>query len=508
MKIVVPLAGESRDFKEKFNTLKPLTNVGGEAVLDKFILSFKFNFEYIFICKLDDILNSNLIIKLNNLKIKKKKILIIDYLTNNVVDTILIANKYIKNSEDVLIVHPDSIVNFNKSYFLKIIKNKSIDGLVFTYDHFNPTFLDNDLIGRCTIDKNNNILQVKEKSQFNVNEKTLAGVYYYSKWNDFKKYSKKMFLNQNPINGIYYVSQIYNEYIKDKKNIKNFKVDKFISLGLVRNIEEFNFWFEYSKIIKKREIRKKIYDHINIIPACGEGQRFAADGYKNIKPLIKIKNKTMLEATIESLPRAKKNIVIVLSEHQKKYKIVSKHKKMHNTEFLLLNKKTDGMSRTCMKAQKLLSDNQPILISSCDYSVVYKDEKFQSILETVDPDVVIWTFKGYPDARIQPYAYAYIEENNGYVTKISEKVPISSTPHKDKIVQGIFYFKTAKLFYEASNIMFRNKNHVNGEYYIASSINGLIKKNKRVISFGVDKYICWGTPFDYKTFNFWMSLYR
>ena len=260
--------------------------------------------------------------------------------------------------------------------------------------------------------------------------------------------------------------------------------------------------------MKKNKKKKIIFDHINLIPACGEGRRFAVDGYNEIKPLIKIKNKTMLQSTIESLPLAKKNIAIVLADHEEKYKLASRHKKMKKTEFLLLDKKTDGMSRTCMKAKKLLTDNKPILISSCDYSVVFSENKFKSILNTIDPDVVIWTFKEYPDARIQPYAYAYIEESNGYVSKISEKIPISSTPHKDKIVQGIFYFKSAKLFYEASNSMFKNKNHVNGEYYIASSINELIKKNKKVISFGVDKYICWGTPFDFKTYNYWMSLYE
>ena len=507
MKIIIPIAGISNDFVEKFNTLKPLAKVGKETVINKFIKSFKFEFEYIFICRLEDILNSNLIEKLNSFNIKKK-ILIIDHITNNIIDTILSANKYIKNSEAIIIAHPDSIVNFNKNNFLKKINNKSIDGLIFTYNHFNPTFLDSDLVGRCIIDDKENVLQVKEKSQFNSKEETLAGVYYYSKWNDFKIYAKKTFLNQSPINGMFYVSQIYNEYIKDNKNIKNYRVKKFISLGLIKNIDEYNFWFEYSKIQKKNKKNKIIFNHVNLIPACGVGKRFADEGYNKIKPLIKIKNKTMLQSTIDSLPKSQKNIVIILKEHQKKYDLVSKHSKMKNTKFLILDKKTDGMSRTCMKAKHMLDKNQPLLISSCDYSVVFNENKFKSILDTVNPDVVIWTFKGYPDARIQPYAYAYIEEKNGYVTNISEKIPISSTPHKDKVVQGIFYFKNAKLFYEASNIMFKNKNHVNGEYYIATSINELIKRKKKVISFAVEKYICWGTPFDLKTYEYWMSLYK
>ena len=135
MNIIVPLAGSSDDFIKKYNTLKPLTIVGEETVIDKFISSFKFDFEYIFICRLEDMLNSNLLEKLNNIKIKKK-ILIIDFSTNNVIDTILGADKYMNGSESVTIVHPDSIINFNKYNFLNLIKNKKIDGLVFTYDLF------------------------------------------------------------------------------------------------------------------------------------------------------------------------------------------------------------------------------------------------------------------------------------------------------------------------------------------------------------------------------------
>ena len=506
MKIIIPIAGNSDEFIDKFDTLKPLTKVGDTTVIDKFIGSFKFNLEYIFICRLEDILNTNLIEKLNSLKIKKK-IIIIDHITNNIIDTILSADKYIKKKDAIIIAHPDSIIKFNRNHFLKQINN-SIDGLIFTYNHFNPTFLDSDLVGRCIVDAEENVLQVKEKSQFNPKEQTLAGVYYYSNWNDFKIYAKQTFLNQSPINGMFYVSQIYNEYIKENKIIKNYRVKKFISLGLTKNIEEFNFWYEYSNILKKNKKNKILFNHVNLIPACGVGKRFADEGYDKIKPLIKIKNKTMLQSTIDSLPRSKKNTVIILREHQNKYDFVSKHRKMKNTNFLILDNKTDGMSRTCMKAKEMLDINQPLLISSCDYSVVFNENKFKSILDTVDPDVVIWTFKGYPDARIQPYAYAYIEENNGYVTNISEKIPISSTPNKDKVVQGIFYFKTAKLFYEASNIMFKNKNHVNGEYYIATSINELILRNKKVISFPVEKYICWGTPFDLKTYEYWISLYK
>jgi choline kinase len=504
MKIIVPLAGENNDFLDNFGSIKPLTKVGNETIIEKFLYCFRFDYEYIFICKLKDVLDTCLIEKIKSCNINYQ-LIITETNTANVIETILYADKVLNSNDSIIVVHPDAEIHFDKSLFLNTIEDNH--GMVFSYNHFNPTFLKSDLVGRCKIDSNNYVLEIKEKSIFNEDEETLAGIYYYSKWSDFKKYSKVLFDSQNSINGIFYESQVYNEYIKANKKVKNFRVNKFISLGLIKNVEEYNFWHKY-KNVKNNPNTRKIFNQLNLIPACGEGKRFADNGYKNIKPLIEVQNTTMLNATINALPKAKKNIVIVLEEHEKKFDISGKHKNVPNTEFISLDSKTDGMARTCMKVKDKIDPKMPLLISSCDYSLVYNEEKLNTIIETVDPDVIIWTFKNYPDARVQPYAYAYISEKNGFVTNISEKIPISSKPNEDQVVQGIFYFKNAELFFEASNSMFEKKNHVNGEYYIATSINELIEMNKKVIYFEVDQYICWGTPHDLETYNFWMSIKR
>ena len=503
MKIIVPLAADNDDFFEKFGTIKPLTRVGNETILEKFLRSFEFDYEYVFICRLKDILDTDLI-KIIKRSTSNPKLVIIDSTTANVIETVLKADSIVNEDDSVIVVHPDAELQFDKNEFFKSIGNSS--GLLFSYNHFNPTFLKSDLVGRCKVDLLGNVTEVTEKSIFNEAEETLAGIYYYAKWSEFKKYAKLTVENQNSINGIFYESQIYNEYISDNKTVKNFSVKKFISLGLTKNVDEYNFWFQYKNSQMCQSQERALFHQQNIIPACGEGKRFADEGYKNIKPLIEVQNTTMLSATINALPRADKSIVIVLEDHVKNHDIINMHKNLPNTEFVTLNSKTDGMARTCMRAKHKINPNLPLLISSCDYSVVYDEDKLKTILETVDPDVVIWTFKNYPDARIQPYAYAYLEEKNGFVTSISEKTPISSKPHEDHIVQGIFYFKTANLFFQAADMMFEKGNHINGEYYIATSINELIEEKKKVIYFEVDRYICWGTPFDLDTYKYWMDI--
>jgi bifunctional N-acetylglucosamine-1-phosphate-uridyltransferase/glucosamine-1-phosphate-acetyltransferase GlmU-like protein len=144
-----------------------------------------------------------------------------------------------------------------------------------------------------------------------------------------------------------------------------------------------------------------------------------------------------------------------------------------------------------------------LLISSCDYTFVYDEKRLYNIINILDPDVIIWTFKEYPDPRLAPFSYAYVKTLNGKVIAVSEKRPISKNPHKDEIVQGIFYFKSKKIFMAATKYMFKNRITVNNEYYVGNSINYLIKENYNVVTFQVDQYICLGTPHDINVYKFW-----
>ena len=175
---------------------------------------------------------------------------------------------------------------------------------------------------------------------------------------------------------------------------------------------------------------------------------------------------------------------------------------------MVLKKPTSGMASTCFKYLKNYKKNNPILISSCDYAVVFDEEKLKKIIEFFNPDVLVWTFKSYPDARLSPFAYAYCEIKNGVIKKISEKKPISENPHEDHIAQGIFYFKSKNIFKKDYKIIIKNKDKINNEYYVGNSINHLIKDNYVVLPFEVDQYICLGTLKDLEVYNFWSNYFN
>ena len=90
---------------------------------------------------------------------------------------------------------------------------------------------------------------------------------------------------------------------------------------------------------------------------AGEGKRFIDAGYKIPKYLIKVKDKTLFEWSLNSLPLelAEKVIFILLDEHEKKHK-VSKYidsifSDYINIEYLFLKEQTRGQTETVFKAK-------------------------------------------------------------------------------------------------------------------------------------------------------------
>ena len=218
----------------------------------------------------------------------------------------------------------------------------------------------------------------------------------------------------------------------------------------------------------------------------------------------------MLVSTAKSLPNANENIFILHKNHIKDHnldKIILKE--VQNSRVVECNKTTDGMARTCLLAENLLKDkNKPILVSSCDYGIQYDREEFFYMIKRDNPDACIWTFSHYPDARLNPNAYAYLKTDGRIVERIFEKVPISNSPHKDPIVLGVFYFKSVAIFLDCVKKMISKKININGESYVATAINEIIDSGGKVLTYPVEQYICWGTPIDLMTYEFWGNYFN
>lgn len=249
----------------------------------------------------------------------------------------------------------------------------------------------------------------------------------------------------------------------------------------------------------------------NVIPLAGLGSRFSKEGYTTPKPLIPVSGEPMVVKVIRSLPKADKWIFIVRQEHIQDYKIDEIIKKeVPKAIVIAVNQTTLGQANTCLLAQAYLDPEEPLFIAACDNTYVYDKEAYSRLVQDPNIDAVVWTFTQMERMRTSPESFGWVKlaEDGKTIVDMSVKVPISADPYNDHAVVATFYFKKAKDFTAAANLMINENYRINNEFYVDAVPIFLNKLNKKSAIFAVDQYVCWGTPADLEEYEFWERFFK
>lgn len=103
------------------------------------------------------------------------------------------------------------------------------------------------------------------------------------------------------------------------------------------------------------------------------------------------------------------------------------------------------------------------------------------------------------------YAWLDVDENN-YIKRVSIKKPFDDVENKNAII-GTMYFKKASYFKEGLNNIYEMNNRINNEFYIDNMIEPLVNMGYKIKIFDVTNYLCWGTPNDYRTYQYWLEYF-
>ncbi len=245
-----------------------------------------------------------------------------------------------------------------------------------------------------------------------------------------------------------------------------------------------------------------------LIPMAGEGSRYKKEGYTTPKPLIPILAKPMVVRAVEALPQSQKQIFICRDFHIKDYHIDKEIKEYYpDSEVITINQLTEGQASTCLLAKDLINNDEELIIGASDNGMIWNQEAFQQAKQ--DADCLVFTFRNNVTVVPKPEQYGWVVANDqGEVSKVSVKVPISDDPINDHAIIGAFWFKKGQYFVEAAERMIRENRRINNEFYVDECINDLVALNYKVKVFEVAHYICWGTPNDFRTFEYWQSFFR
>lgn len=244
-----------------------------------------------------------------------------------------------------------------------------------------------------------------------------------------------------------------------------------------------------------------------LIPMAGKGERFVKENYTLPKPILPIEGLPMVIKASKDLPIADKYLYVLLKDHTIKYdieKIIIGH--IPQSQFIILDKVTEGQACTCLYALENISEQDDIMIGACDNGLIYDKNKFLQLREQAD--VIVFTFRNNVTVGTKPTQYGWVSVEGDYVKSVSVKIPISDTPINDHAVVGAFWFKNKKIYQNAVEKMMNENRRINNEFYIDECINDAVQLGYNVKYLEVDKYICWGTPNDYKTFNYWKEFFK
>lgn len=237
---------------------------------------------------------------------------------------------------------------------------------------------------------------------------------------------------------------------------------------------------------------------INIlIPMAGLGSRFSNAGFVKPKPFIDVLGLPMIERVMENINLSDSRFILI---GQKKHfiqekEIVEQIKfRYPNTEFIGIDKLTEGTVCTLLYAKKYIDNEEPLLIANSDQIVDFTITSFVEDCFLRKLDGSILTFN---DTEKNP-KWSFVKINSiGLVSEVKEKEAISN----DATV-GIYLYRFGKDFVTASIQMIIENDRVNNEFYTCPTYNYAIKSGKKIGVYEIPKASMngIGTPDDLKIY--------
>ena len=225
-----------------------------------------------------------------------------------------------------------------------------------------------------------------------------------------------------------------------------------------------------------------------LVPMAGLGSRFIKEGFKVPKQIINIKDKHLIDISLDCLNYKDCNLIFVLrDEHVYNHHMDELLIKKFGADIsiVVLDQLTDGSVCSCLFAESLIDNDAPLVIHTLD--IEFRPVFDPHVMETLDADGLILTFK----SNSTNYSYAQLDKD-GNVTKTAEKKAISPNA-----CVGIYGFKKGSDFCKYAREMIERDLRTKNEFYISPLYNVLIEDGKKIITESVDKMHIFGTPDEY-----------
>jgi NDP-sugar pyrophosphorylase family protein len=513
MQIVIPMSGVGQRFVDAgYNVPKPLIVVNGKPIIHHVIDLFPNETNFIFVCNKDH---------LSDDKLKMKQI-ILEYCPSGLLVEIephklgpVHAVEQIKELLDpnmpVVVNYCDFSCYWDWAEFLTFVETHNLDGCIPSYRGFHPHSFGSTNYAYLKM-HGAHLKDIQEKQPFTdckSEEYASSGCYYFKSTASMFAAFEQVRAQDLSVNGEYYVSMAYKILVSQGAKVGVYELEHFMQWGTPQDLEEYKSWSDTFEALVCYAGSAKV-DGGLVMPMAGSGQRFLDKGYSTSKPLIEVAGAPMFKQALKFLPKFDSTILVVQDELLTDISTVfGCDDYAESIKTVSLPEKTSGQAVTARLGLRYLEnvDNDWIHFAACDSGALIDVTRYQATLSSEEFDIIVWGKTGYSNAMKAPKMYGWVDEVDGLISHIGvKKAP--KFPENTPIVLGTFAFRNKSIFLSCYNSMLRREGLVNDEYYIDEMINDAVDLGLKCKLFEVDHYICWGTPIDLETFNYWQSCFN
>lgn len=484
MQILIPIASYSSFFPtEDFQFPKPLVHVSGkpmiEVVVDNLITQFP-DADFLFVADeelLDEFSLAGTLGQIcsNSLRIFSKK-----GETQGGLCSCLLAIDAIDPDRPLLIANSDQVIfgDLRQSFLAAI--EQGYQGMVPVVQSVHPHW------SYLLTNEDGKVEQAFEKKVVSTN--AIAGAYFFAKAADFLKAGEKVLLWNDTTNGQFFISSTLNQLILSGGSIKMLPLedDDYFSFFSPEAIQT------YQRQGRFRKDTNGQMSQVNyLIPAAGNGSRFAKAGWKAPKPFIDVNGQMMIDHVIQNIvPEGFAPKIILQRAHAENAPKKLFQLEQTGAHIHLLDGITEGTACTILEGANLFDNNSPLLVANSDQLVDFDCERFVRDCLDRQLDGSILVFK---DKEKDPKWSFAKTDKDGLVTEVAEKKAIS-----ELATVGIYFFAKAGDFIKAATDMIIQNERVNNEFYTCPVYNYMIRRGHKIGVFEIeaDAMHGLGTPED------------
>ena len=169
-------------------------------------------------------------------------------------------------------------------------------------------------------------------------------------------------------------------------------------------------------------VGSKNAENVNvIIPAAGEGSRFANAGWKKPKPFIDIDGRPMLDVLSRMWPPQDLELLLLRRTHIQAQPAIVKGFEEAGANILPVDKLTEGTAYTVLLARKTFDNDIPMMVVNSDQLVDFDVTDYVTDCIERGLDGSILTFR---DPSMNPkWSFAKLDDT-GLVIEVAEKTDL------------------------------------------------------------------------------------